>query len=500
MLLNVTKGIEYWIKAGVFLLIFTYLLRLLSNNVADPDLWGYMAFGRLFWESKMFPFQDVFSYTPTLKLWVYHEWLTGVLFYPLYQFFGPQGLQALKYVLALGTLALVYLTARVRGAYPLAAIVFLAIILKLGRFGYSPVRAQVFTFFFFALSLYFLERARLKGMWRNLYLLPLIQLPWANLHGGFVAGLGLIGIYAVGEFLSHRPYVPYLYALVLSGLVTLINPYGINYWSYMAHAVLMPRPEIIEWTSILQVYRAGQANFVLFIYLATLIFMVLLGMWQSRWREVTSSLALALTLILGLRHIRHIIFFVILVGAYIPVCLEVNIDFLQSHPILLKIWNNGKARIGILVTLLLFSFANLYFFISMAPFSLLTPGERSYQNLTLDNAYYPVGAVKFIKEEGLSGNILAKFEYGEYLIWELYPKCLVAIDGRYETVYPPEVAEKYFNFQSGSSNWRQFLEDYPPDFLLLEKTDKIMKLVQRESGWRPIFSDTCFVLFKASRK
>jgi hypothetical protein len=118
----------------------------------------------------------------------------------------------------------------------------------------------------------------------------------------------------------------------------------------------------------------------------------------------------------------------------------------------------------------------------------------------MESPYYPVGAVKFIKEEGLSGNILAKFEFGEYLIWELYPRCLVGIDGRYETVYRPEVSEKYFNFQAARANWRQFLEDYPPDLLLLEKTDKIMKLVQLEPGWFPIYSDTGFVLFKALRK
>ena len=118
------KSLEYWIKAGIFLFFLSFCLKLLVLQWADPDLWGYMAFGRLFWESRQFPYQDVFSYTPTLNPWVYHEWLTGVLFYPLYQGFGPQGLQALKYVIALGTLALVYLTARVRGGHPLAAIAF----------------------------------------------------------------------------------------------------------------------------------------------------------------------------------------------------------------------------------------------------------------------------------------------------------------------------------------------------------------------------------------
>lgn len=92
-----------------------------------------------------------------------------MLFYPLYQALGALGLQVLKYGLGLATMGLVYLTARVRGAHPLPAALFIAILLSAARYGYYPVRAQVFTCFFFALSLYLLERARLSGRWRGLF-------------------------------------------------------------------------------------------------------------------------------------------------------------------------------------------------------------------------------------------------------------------------------------------------------------------------------------------
>ena len=31
------------------------ILKALSVTVADPDLWGYMSFGRLFWETGRSP-------------------------------------------------------------------------------------------------------------------------------------------------------------------------------------------------------------------------------------------------------------------------------------------------------------------------------------------------------------------------------------------------------------------------------------------------------------
>ena len=80
---------------GLFgVLIILVCLNALAGTVADPDLWGYLAFGRVFWETGRFPYHDLFAYVPTLDVWVYHEWLTGVLFYPVYRALGAAGLQS----------------------------------------------------------------------------------------------------------------------------------------------------------------------------------------------------------------------------------------------------------------------------------------------------------------------------------------------------------------------------------------------------------------------
>src|SRR5262249_42708894 len=38
---------------------------------------------------------------------------------------------------------------------------------------------------------------------------------------------------------------------------------------------------------------------------------------------------------------------------------------------------------------------------------------------------FPVAAVRFMKQNGLSGNLLVPFDWGEYAIWHLYPRCPV---------------------------------------------------------------------------
>jgi len=114
--------------------------------------------------------------------------------------------------------------------------------------------------------------------------------------------------------------------------------------------------------------------------------------------------------------------------------------------------------------------------------------------------FYPVGAVNFMKKQGLSGKILTKFEWGEYLIWELYPQSLVAFDGRYETVYPHEVEDKFAEFINALPQWRDFLKDYPPDLILLDKRIKVAELIGKEPHWRQIYEDASCVLFAADKQ
>ena len=155
----------------ILIWLITVTFFRLSNTSADIDLWGYMSFGKLFWESNAFPYHDPFSYVPTNTPWIYHEWLTGVLLYKIYQIFGDVGLQILRYFIGFATAGLLYAGARLRGAERLSSAlgVFFASIAF--GIGYAPVRAQIFTYFFFVLTVYILETARRKELWGYLSLL-----------------------------------------------------------------------------------------------------------------------------------------------------------------------------------------------------------------------------------------------------------------------------------------------------------------------------------------
>jgi len=478
-------------QAGIIVLMLAAVLNNLGLTVADLDLWGYMAFGRLFWEGKQFPYRDVFAYVPTLDPWVYHEWLTGVIFYPIYQAVGPAGLQLLKYILGVATAALIFFTALSRGAHPLSAAVVLWMIQFFTRIGYSPVRAQVFTYFFFALYVYLLEQARLKGRYRGLWALAPIQVLWCNLHGGFPAGLGLIGIYGVGEALSRRRFLPFFLALGAATLATLINPYGLEYWTYVIRAVTMPRPEITEWASMITAYKRGIVSLPEVLYLTVIAAFVILSAVWARWRELTPILALGVTLYLAVSHIRHQVFFLLLAGAYLPQLFTAYWEaVIQPRFPKADEWPRWVWLVPAL-TIAVWSIVFFAEFLNKKPLQLRVPPypEKPGQ------IYYPVGAVDYIQKHRLSGNLVVDFNWGEYALWRLYPQCRVALDGRYETVYPDAVCQEFFDFIYGREKWRQFLEHYPPDLALIDPNAKIYPLLLEEPGWRQAYRDTGCALF-----
>ncbi len=239
---STARFFNYWtLTPFLFLFLFSF-------QEADLDLWGRMAAGRLAVELGHVPKQDVFAYVPTKPLWVDHEWLSGRIFYEIHRLWGGTGLVFLRAAVGFMAIVFAYLAARRRGAARWAALLVLAAAWILVLQGFNTVvRAQSFSFAFFAVFFYLLERAR-DGSSRALFMIPATAL-WANLHGGFVTGVVLIIGYAVGRLLlGEAKRAAGLAALGAACFAaSILNPYGVAYWRYLAEALFMPRPEIIEW-------------------------------------------------------------------------------------------------------------------------------------------------------------------------------------------------------------------------------------------------------------
>ena len=436
------RDIAFALSLAIYAALFLF-----TFHEADEDLWGRMAAGRLTMSEGRVPEKDVFAYVPTKPVWVDHEWLAGVVFYEVHRALGGPGLLALRAALGVGALA--FLLRAARGASPwTSAILSLAAWPLIAQGFNSVVRAQAFTFLFFAATLFVLELG--KG---RLALVPLAAL-WANLHGGFVLGPMLLVAYG-------------FYPLAAACLAaSVLNPYGLAYWRYLGEALLMPRPEIVEW-------RAADLSGIGDLHIQGALLLILVLIWGRRPRPAHLVLIGGAALA-SLLHVR----FAPLLGMVIVVTLG------GSWEAVFQKRRHAFAVAAMVLTLGLVATGGAIAFLRRdLSFRMSVPLDR-----------YPVAAVERLKSE--SGNLAVFFNWGELALYHLYPGVLVSIDGRYETVYPEEVVRANWDFTRGAPGSERFLHTYPADFALYPRDTGAARWLAGASNWDLLLEDDLFLLYR----
>lgn len=451
------------------------LLALVSYRPgADPDLFARTAVGRLVELNGGVVDTDPFSYTAGLARWVDHEWLSGVVFYRVASVAGDMGLLAFDLLMMALTVAIVATAQReIRGGREWSPPwLLLAMVPTFGVWS-SVVRSRVFTFLCFAVMLLALVRWR-EGRTRWLWaLLPLFVL-WANAHGGFVAGLGLLGAAAVGVSVASPRRASALWiCLALSALATLVNPYGLAYWGYLLGAVTMERPGIAEWTPV---PLASLRGMLPLLYLAVFAG----GSWLARRRppaEAFAMVGVAFAATLGSRRIVSFLMVVLAVyggGPARALASEVR----RAAP---AWWIAGRRVLA-----------------PAALAALLLVGWRSGRSLAwaathgLDYSLFPTGAVEWLRAEGRGGRLLVHFNHGSFALWRLYPEYRVSVDGRYEETYPQATVDTVYRaLLPEHPDHTQSLRAVAPDYILVEGPARAAAF---GTAWRKVYEDARFVV------
>src|SRR5262245_4925249 len=232
-----------------------------SSTVADPDLWGHIRFGRDILAGWSIPRTDDYSYLSQSDEWINHEWLCEVLLAGLFDNFGTRGLLVFKTVILLGSLGLVFRHLLIQGGQGVRPGIVLLLVLIMLLVGCRTVRPQLFTYFLFLHLLLMLYYAG-QGHCLLLWFVPLLLAVWSNLHGGFLAGLGILFVWAVVHSGSAAynlargtqvKFVALLGILAASAgglLATFLTPYGTGLLAFLMRTATASRPEISEWAPI----------------------------------------------------------------------------------------------------------------------------------------------------------------------------------------------------------------------------------------------------------
>ena len=187
------------VPALIAVLLMPAVLGSSKTIFDDGDVSWHIATGQWILDHRAIPHVDPFSFTWAGKPWVPIEWLSEVIYASAYRLASYGGVAAAVTAALMALHALVYFNAArwVRAALlPIVAMDF-ALIPMLSA------RPHVLTWPVLALWAWLMLRARERDKAPPLAAALLMTL-WANLHGGFVFGLAIAGIFAL-EALATSP-------------------------------------------------------------------------------------------------------------------------------------------------------------------------------------------------------------------------------------------------------------------------------------------------------
>jgi hypothetical protein len=461
-----------WQRTLFVAFVVLWGVSLFSIPVADNDLWGHVYFGRAILEEGSVPPLNRYSYTSPEQPWINHETLAEVAFAWTYDHAGSPGLLVLKMLIGLCTLAIVARTTSRRVISPLACGTALFLAGSSIALGFL-VRPQIFSCLALAVVWDRLDAHDQSRRTSTLVALPVLFAFWVNAHGGVAAGLGVLLAYVLIDRLR-SPWEQWRWTALMAalcGLALLVNPYGLRLLAFL-WADLTQSRAISEWQPISLI----DASFVTY---KLVVAVLAVGLVVNRRRRPWEIVIVGVAVLATFRHQRHLPLFGILAA---PALAETTQELLSRLPRPFA----ARAVVSLLAVTLVVATA------LAAQLAARLHGELRGQ-IFVAPGQFPVAAVRFMKQNALSGNLLLPFDWGEYAIWHLYPRCSVSVDGRYTTAYPPSVLEASREFFTGRPGWEQSLG--AATIVLMSRRQPNASALFADPKWAYVYSDATALVF-----
>jgi hypothetical protein len=298
---------------ATFLLGLAYLALRKIGSIGDSDVWWHLRTGDIIRAQGEVPSVDPFSWTATGEPWQPNAWLSDVLFSWMREVGDLAAISLYRSVgvLTIGSLMWWVLRRHGSGAWSALAAGFFGMLLMMP---FITERPQLFGFAAFGVLMLIMPAA-LCGSKRALLGLGLLLVFWANLHGSFIMGVGVVGLVAFGCLASDRRWRAPVIAVTVATAAPLANPYG---WNVYRRALTIPGVSqfIEEWRSF-DITDARDQLIALFVLVA------IFGIARSGlWRSWDLSLPLAALTILTARAIRTAPFLLMWAMPYVAAALS----------------------------------------------------------------------------------------------------------------------------------------------------------------------------------
>jgi hypothetical protein len=321
--------------------------------------------------------------------------------------------------------------------------------------------------------------------------LPPLMAAWVNLHGGFLAGLGLIVLFGAAEAARWRRdsamnarAVQRLGAVgVLTIAATFVNPYGAGLHQMLWHHLWTPQ-FVREWQPLWST-RFSPIYVVPFVLTGV-------AVCVPRRFKLVDALVLLVVAWQATVHLRHVALFSIATLILLPGPLTAGLE--RLFPLLMARWGRPErvwlriaatgAATGFLVVLQVRSGLEFWRH-GIGPLEIGVECRSHVPGM-------PLRAVTALNEAGLSGNLVTDYGWGQFVLWHMHPESRVAFDGRYRTVYSSRLESEFLAFQSarpGLDPRSAILDDYPTQLALVPVGSGMERYLASRSDWRRVYGD-----------
>jgi hypothetical protein len=433
------------------------------------------------------PRTDPFSYTMAGQPWYAWEWLWDAVNCLLHQHFGLSGVVALTAVLVGLTFALLYRTTAERSGNAVVSAVLALLALAASSIHFLA-RPHVVSWLLTLVVIRELDSVE-RGSRRGLWTVPLVFALWANLHGGFVFGLALIGAYAVASALERDRFMTSRLAglFAMSAAATVLNPYGLKLHShilrYLASGQQMNR--IDEFLS--PNFHDLQPR--LFLLLVLTAVATLFAARQVRWKTLLLAI---LAIASGLMAARNIPFASILlahVSAPLLANLLRNTRFQRLAEVgeRMHFVDNG-CRGHLLPRVLV-----------IALFGALFAG------LPLPNAHWtasrvPEKAAQYVVNTlGARDHVFAPDYWGGYLTYSFAQQGFrVAQDDRSD-LYGDQRFGQYLKVVNAAPDWQAVMDKWQVRAALVPADSSLRSVLAVSPAWKQVYGDSIATVFVRTR-
>ncbi|WP_213286974.1 hypothetical protein [Bradyrhizobium sp. sGM-13] len=454
----------FWLGIAVYALLL--IGRWLLN---DSDTYWQIAVGQWILDHHALPRVDIYSFTKAGEPWTSSSWLSQVLYavsYNLAGWTGPVVLAATSIAVTFALFAHI-LGRRIPAAYAVA-VAIAALVLSMGHF---LARPHVLVLPIMLAWAYGLMSASERGQAPSPWLLLLIAL-WANLHGGFIFGLVLVGAFALdalwnADRAQQRSLALRWAAFGVAALAACcVTPYG--WGSILAARKILDLGELLH-----LIYEWMPANFSKFGLFEMSILALIAGALYGGVKLSPPRIALVLGLLhMALSHVRNIEIFALL----LPIAVLAPV---ASQFALRPAWSaRTGAPMPVLAAVMILLGGWTWLLAANTAFA---PPEN----------HSPAAAVDALKVRNPK-RVLNDLPFGGYLIWRQMP---VFIDGRAELYGEAFEMAYYRALQLKDINQLlSLLKDYEIDAVLLTPATPAASLLDHLDGWQKVYADKNAVL------